>query len=412
MPDDRRQAARREGQERIRPDRAGAEVFDAGLDWLRDLRSEPDQAPTAEMAQLQARVAELEAALAVGGAAPLREAQEAAERYRTERDGLLARLGQGVVRLPLAAVYPDPAQPRFLPPIAQLREAAAAGEPHAARMVADLEALGRSMLPPPAGVGQLQPIRVYEDLQRPGQYVILVGHRRRMAAELAGLAEIEALVGPAPDAGRMAQQLVENVHRAELSAVERAWGLRRLKEVLEQQAGSEVPWSAVEARCQVGERYRQRLTALLQLPQEAQKIAARAGLSEWALRPLVRAAGDLAPDVLVELTRKVAQGRTTPAGEVQPLGEAEVAALVTRSLVQLHQAAPAPMTYPKWVAARQQRWHGTALAIAGLVRRRDLTSLPAAALAVLKGTLDEVEQAAREARARVERVLARQGDQG
>ncbi len=412
MPDDRRQAARREGQKRIRPDRAGAEVFDTGLDWLRDLRGAPDPDGAAALARLQARVTELEAALATGDGETLREAQEAAERYRSERDALLARLGQGVVRLPLATVHPDPAQPRFLPPIAQLQQAAAAGEPHAARILADLEALGRSMQPAPAGVGQLQPIRVYEDPQHPGQYIILVGHRRRMAAELVGLEEIEALVGPAPDAGRVAQQLVENVHRAELSAVERAWGLRRLKEVLQEQAGAEVPWAAVESRCQVGERYRQRLTALLQLPQEAQEIAARAGLSEWALRPLVRAAGDLAPEALVELTRRVARGRTTPAGEVQPLGEAEVAALVTRSLVQLHQAALAPMPYPKWVAARQQRWHGTALAIVGLVRRRDLTSLPAAALAVLKGTLDEVERAAQEARARVEQLLSRPGDRG
>lgn len=411
MPDDRRQAARREGRERIRPDPAGAEAFDAGLDWLRDLRGAPDEAP-AEVARLQARVAELEMALSAGGSAPLREAQEAAERYRAERDALLARLGQGVVRLPLGTVHPDPAQPRFLPAIARLQEASTAGEPHAVRILAELEALGRSMLPPPAGVGQLQPIRVYEDPERPGQYVILVGHRRRMAAELVGLEEIEALVGPAPDAGRVAQQLVENVHRAELSAVERAWGLRRLKEVLEEQAGAEVPWAAVEARCQVGERYRQRLTALLQLPPEAQEVAARAGLSEWALRPLVRAAGDLAPDALVELTRKVAQGRATPAGEVRPLSEAEVTALVTRALSQQREGARAQAPYPKWVAARQQRWHGTALAIAGLVRRRDLTGLPAAALAVLKGALDELEQAAQVARAQVEQVLARQGDWG
>ena len=87
--------------------------------------------------------------------------------------------------------------------------------------------------------GVLQPIAVrYEDDR--DVYVVLHGERRLRAARAAGLPSIPAIVRDVPRDRRLVQQLMENIVRDDLNAVDRAAALRALKTQL-----ADAPWDAV-----------------------------------------------------------------------------------------------------------------------------------------------------------------------
>jgi ParB family chromosome partitioning protein len=76
--------------------------------------------------------------------------------------------------------------------------------------------------------GVMQPILV-----RPidgGEYEIVAGERRWVAARRAGLREIPALVRVVPDQAALALALIENIQREDLNPLEEAQGLQRLIE--------------------------------------------------------------------------------------------------------------------------------------------------------------------------------------
>jgi ParB family chromosome partitioning protein len=77
--------------------------------------------------------------------------------------------------------------------------------------------------------GQLAPIRVRRDEAR-NQWVVLVGERRLRACRIAGLerVRVEFVERPMSDADILAEQMVENVARADLRPVEEARAYRRL----------------------------------------------------------------------------------------------------------------------------------------------------------------------------------------
>lgn len=84
--------------------------------------------------------------------------------------------------------------------------------------------------------GVLQPIEVVPNTAADNGtelYVLVYGQRRLAAAKLAGLTRIPAIVKPdpsvgAPGAKRSIEQLVENLHRADLNAVDRARAMREV----------------------------------------------------------------------------------------------------------------------------------------------------------------------------------------
>lgn len=76
--------------------------------------------------------------------------------------------------------------------------------------------------------GILQPIAVRYDEPR-DTYVIIHGERRWRAAAIAGLESIPAVVRDIPEDRRLIQQLVENIVREDLNALDRAAALRALK---------------------------------------------------------------------------------------------------------------------------------------------------------------------------------------
>ena len=128
--------------------------------------------------------------------------------------------------------------------------------------------------------GVLQPIVVRYDGER-DRYVIIHGERRFRASRQAGLEAIPALVRDVPEHRRLIQQLMENIVRDDLNAVDRARALRLLKEQMD-----DAPWEDVAA--EVGIR-RSRLFQLLdtgKLPEPAQEHIRAGTLSEKQSRAL------------------------------------------------------------------------------------------------------------------------------
>jgi ParB family transcriptional regulator, chromosome partitioning protein len=128
--------------------------------------------------------------------------------------------------------------------------------------------------------GVLQPIAVrYEESS--DEYIILHGERRWRASRLAGLSAVPAVVRDIPEERRLVHQLMENVVREDLNAVDRAAALRMLKRQME-----DAPWERVAEA--VGIR-RSRLFQLLsteKLVDSVQNRIRSGELSEKQSRPL------------------------------------------------------------------------------------------------------------------------------
>lgn len=128
--------------------------------------------------------------------------------------------------------------------------------------------------------GVLQPIAVRYEAEG-DIYVILHGERRWRASRLAGLSSIPAVVREVSSERRLLQQLMENVVREDLNAVDRAAALRALKEQM-----GDVAWERVAEA--VGIR-RSRLFQLLgteKLPEPARQAIREGRLSEKQSRAL------------------------------------------------------------------------------------------------------------------------------
>ncbi|HEX6319394.1 MAG TPA: ParB/RepB/Spo0J family partition protein [Burkholderiales bacterium] len=74
--------------------------------------------------------------------------------------------------------------------------------------------------------GLMQPLLV-RPLDRES-YELIAGERRWRAAQMAGLAEVPALVREVPDEAALALSLIENIQREDLNAMEEAAGVQRL----------------------------------------------------------------------------------------------------------------------------------------------------------------------------------------
>lgn len=74
--------------------------------------------------------------------------------------------------------------------------------------------------------GIVQPIVVRPE--RDGHYEIIAGERRWRAAQLAGVADIPALIRDLPDQAVVAVALIENIQREDLNPLEEASALKRL----------------------------------------------------------------------------------------------------------------------------------------------------------------------------------------
>lgn len=269
----------------------------------------------------------------------------------------------GSARLPLSAIRPDPGQPRRLLPAA-LAAAVAAGELTPAEVIArwlaseadapSLQAL-RQLAESIARHGLINPItvrrpRADETAPPNTDYFVVTGERRYWAHLL--LAETGRSVGggdttlPATEIAATvvdegisvrAHQLIENLMREDINAVEKArglWALRYelsglpLAEVNDSSPDAEeaevndssplaglVPWTRVAEEMGISNRYRIFLTQVLSLSPEAQALVEQHGLAETTIRPIVQKLRDEPALQLAALQQLIAWQQENAEGE-------------------------------------------------------------------------------------------------
>ncbi len=150
--------------------------------------------------------------------------------------------------------------------------------------------------------GLVQPIVVRplkgQDAGGTRQYEIVAGERRWRAAQLAGLAEIPAVVRDLPDSAAIAVALIENIQRENLSPLEEAGSLRRLIDEFElthQQAADAIGRSRTAVS---------NLLRLLDLGEEAKALVTAGKLEMGHARALLSIT---APRVQAELAALIAR---------------------------------------------------------------------------------------------------------
>jgi ParB family transcriptional regulator, chromosome partitioning protein len=176
--------------------------------------------------------------------------------------------------------------------------------------------------------GVLQPIAVrYEDER--DIYVIVHGERRWRAAGEAGLSAIPAVVRDVPEERRLLQQLMENIVREDLNALDRAHALRALKTRMD-----DAPWEKVAEA--VGIR-RSRLFQLLgteKLTPMLQEVLRQGLISEKQTRSVQSLPDDIQDEIAANLR----------AGVLQP-ADVDAAARAVRDAASLDEARKTLATF-------------------------------------------------------------------
>lgn len=167
---------------------------------------------------------------------------------------------EGLVELPLAAIHPNPDQPRRRIDPAALATLVESIRQH----------------------GLVQPVAVRPDGEG---YVLIAGERRWRAAREAGLERVPALIREADEQGRLELALVENLVREDLSPMEVARACAILTEDFGQ-SHQNVADRLGRARPTVSN-----LLRLLELPDEVQALVDRGDLSEGHARAVLMADG-------------------------------------------------------------------------------------------------------------------------
>ncbi len=161
----------------------------------------------------------------------------------------------GLIEVPVAAVGPNPRQPRE-----RFEDEG-------------LQALARSI----REVGVLQPIVVR---RVENGYELVAGERRLRAAKLAGLATVPALIRESDDTESLREALIENIHRENLSPLELAAAFQELLD--EGVSQDEVAERLGYSRAHIANTVR-----LLALPASVQRLVAEGRLSAGHARPLL-----------------------------------------------------------------------------------------------------------------------------
>ena len=181
--------------------------------------------------------------------------------------------------------------------------------------------------------GILQPIR----LRRHGDgYQIVAGERRFRAAQLAGLAEVPAIVVDQEEGEAYIDSLIENVQREDLNPLDRAEALRQLRLNL----GS-VAWKEVGSAIGLSERSVFHLLNLSQLPEEMRRDVRSGELTEKHGRALhrLRATPELQREAYAEIVERRLTG-----DEALALAKTKRLASVSEDSALELAGAPAPHT--------------------------------------------------------------------
>ena len=171
--------------------------------------------------------------------------------------------------------------------------------------------------------GLINPVTVRLSNDGTHQYTIITGERRYWAHVLL-LAQgrviqegstqrdpslIPAIIAPEGVHVR-AHQLVENLLREDMNAIEKARGIWALRRELSLDSDSLVPWKQVDGALGVSRQHRNRMVAVLELPEEAQSIVVEYSLTERTIRPIVQMLKDK-PDLQVVAIKQLASLQQT-----------------------------------------------------------------------------------------------------
>jgi ParB family transcriptional regulator, chromosome partitioning protein len=178
-------------------------------------------------------------------------------------------------------------------------------------------------------VGLLQPVVVRKIM--PGHYELVMGERRWRACELAGLAQIPAIVRETSDDDLLRDALIENLHREQLNPLEEAAAYQQLLDDFSA-THEELARKIGRSRPHISNTIR-----LLSLPANVQKRVAAGVLSAGHARALLAVEDLQAQEQLAH--RIVAEGLSVRAvEEIVALG-AQAAKTPGR-----HEARPKPVT--------------------------------------------------------------------
>jgi hypothetical protein len=305
--------------------------------------------------------------------------------------------------LSLATIRPDPGQPRQLLP-AELSAAVAKGDllPAAALQqwlnqagapdsdptwrhnIQELRRLSASV----EQHGLINPItlrrpRGDETLPAGVEYLIVTGERRYWSHVLLALEgrqvhdgnqisspeQIKALLTNEGVSIR-AHQLIENLLREDINAVEKARGLWALRyELSGVNHGSPAPpgleenlvnWGKIEEALDISKRYRIFVTSVLNLSEAAQSLVIRHNLSERLIRPIVQKLKER-PNLQLEALEQLIAWRETddnePGQPIADLAQELVERLLARENAASEQNIPAK---PNAITEAKQRSSGAA----------------------------------------------------
>ncbi|NHI15878.1 ParB/RepB/Spo0J family partition protein [Microbacterium excoecariae] len=171
--------------------------------------------------------------------------------------------------------------------------------------------------------GVLQPVVVRD--KKDGTYELIMGERRTRASREAGLAEIPAIVRETADEDLLRDALLENIHRAQLNALEEASAYQQLINdfgITQEQLADRIGRS----RPQISNTIR-----LLRLPESVQQRVAAGVLSAGHARAILSLDGDA--DGMQRLADKIVNEELTVRG-------AETAAKVIQAAGTSAPAAP------------------------------------------------------------------------
>ena len=174
---------------------------------------------------------------------------------------------------PAPAARPSPVRAPLTLPIGQLK----AGRMQPRTTFEDMEALVDSV----KEFGLLQPILVRPVAGQADAYEIVAGERRWRAAQKAQLHEVPVVVRTMGDQDALQLGLIENLQRADLTAVDEALGYRRLSDEFKQ-TQEDIARTVGKSRPHVANTVR-----LLELPGAVQEMVRRGELSAGQARALI-----------------------------------------------------------------------------------------------------------------------------
>lgn len=184
----------------------------------------------------------------------------------------------------------------------------------------DLQALASSLL----ADGMQSPITAYYD-DAEEIFTIITGERRWRASGIAGMERVPVLVvsRPAHPADTLGKQLAENLLRADLTELEKARALARLRDIQPQ------TWVELARRHGLTDRRVHQMLSLLHAPEPIQAAVQSGRISGRHARAIARLPAELHMEVLAQVIGEELSARATeelcrrlaPSGEPDPEAE-------------------------------------------------------------------------------------------